>query len=227
MIEVEIENRSRASVDAAGRRGAGARRARRGRCRGRRARDCLRRGRRDARAQAGAPRNRRARPTSSRSRSTGSSRCPRASPGRSGTSSSAPRWSARSGGGRSCTACSTCSATSTDRRWTRGSARTCRDHASSPALDLRELQLRDRGDHPRAPHAAEHAHPLRRGCRGARGGARVRRLSSRADRALDRDRLRADRGDDQHGGRGGRRRRVDVVRPDGEAGEGHRGRVRC
>ena len=41
------------------------------------------------------------------------------------------------------------------------------------ALDPRELQLRLRGDHPRAPHAAEHADPLRRRGARARRGARV------------------------------------------------------
>ena len=49
---------------------------------------------------------------------------------------------------------------------------------------------------------------------------------ARADRAAARDLVRARRGDGQHGGRGGDRRRDDVVRPDGEAREGHRRRRR-
>ena len=47
---------------------------------------------------------------------------------------------------------------------------------------------------------------------------------ARADRAAARDRVRADRRDDQHRDRGRDRRRDDLVRPDGEAREGHRRR---
>ena len=53
-----------------------------------------------------------------------------------------------------------------------------------------------------------------------------RRRQDGADRAPARDRVRPDRGDAEHGGRGRGRRRDDVVRPDGEAREGHRRRRR-
>ena len=95
-----------------------------------------------------------------------------------------------------------------------------------PALDHRVVQLRVRGDHPRAPDAAEHADPLRRRRARADRGARLRRRQARADRAPARDRVRPDRGDAEHRRRGGDRRGDDVVRPDGEAGEGHRRRRR-
>ena len=52
----------------------------------------------------------------------------------------------------------------------------------------------------------------------------VRRRQAGADRAPARDRVRPDRGDAEHRGRGGGRRRDDLVRPDGEAREGHRRR---
>ena len=100
-------------------------------------------------------------------------------------------------------------------------------HRAAPrdALARRELQLRGRGDHPRPPHAAEHADPLRRArwsCSSPRSAIGVDQ--ARADRPAPRDRVRADRGDDQLRDRGGDRRRHDLVRPDGEAGEGHRRR---
>ena len=80
--------------------------------------------------------------------------------GRSATSCSAHRSWATTGGDRSCTACCTCSATTTARRWSaRGEMQ--RECSAARALDHRELQLRVRRDHPRPPDAAEHAHPLR------------------------------------------------------------------
>ena len=66
----------------------------------------------DARAQARAPRASTRRRTSSRSRSTAATSSRLGCRASSATSSSAPRWSARPGGRRSSTGCSTCSATS-------------------------------------------------------------------------------------------------------------------
>ena len=55
-------------------------------------------------------------------------------------------------------------------------ARGAMSPASRSRLALPELQLRLRGDHPRAPHAAEHADPLR--CRGRRADRGARRSAS-------------------------------------------------
>ncbi len=84
--------------------------------------------------------------------------------------------------------------------------------AAHPAR--RELQLRVRGDHPRPPHAAEHAHPLRGG-----GGRPGRRRSGSASTGSSCSSLLLaiafvlDRRDGQHGDRGGDRRRHQLVRP--------------
>ena len=63
--------------------------------------------------------------------------------------------------------------------------------------------------------------------RRARRGAGRQRDEARADRAGDLDHVRADRGDAEHRHRGGDRHRDDLVRPDGEAREGHRRRRRA
>ena len=60
------------------------------------------------------------------------------------------------------TGCCTCSATTTARRWSVASGSWRAMSSVAPADDLRLVQLRVRGDRPRAPHAAEPAHPLRR-----------------------------------------------------------------
>ena len=60
------------------------------------------------------------------------------------------------------TGCCTCSATTTATRWRRASEALARERRPARAVAPRQLQLRVRGDHPRAPHAAEHADPLRR-----------------------------------------------------------------
>ena len=88
--------------------------------------------------------------------------------------------------------------------------------------DHRLVQQRVRGDHPRAPHAAEHADPFRGRVRRPDRRAGRQRDEARADRPPDLDHVRADRGDAEHRDRGGDRHRDDVVRPDGEAREGHR-----
>ena len=110
-----------------------------------------------------------------------------------------------------------------DRRAKRSS---CDDDAAG-ADDPRLVQLRVRGDHPRPPHAAEPAHPLRDRVRGADPRADRQRDEDRADRAAHLGHVRADRRDAEHRGRGGDRHRDDVVRPDGEARQGHRGRRRA
>ena len=77
--------------------------------------------------------------------------------------------------------------------------------------DLRLVQLRVRGDHPRAPHAAEHADPLRRSRWSCSSLALVVNVDeARADRAADLDHVRPDRRDDQHRDRGRDRRRHDA-----------------
>src|SRR5438034_659179 len=81
----------------------------------------------------------------------------------SATSSCVRRSSARRGARRSCTPCCTCSATTTATRWRH--ARRCT--GEKPPIRLRVVQLRLRGHHPRAPHPAEHADPLRDRVRGA------------------------------------------------------------
>ena len=90
------------------------------------------------------------------------------------------------------------------------------------------VQLRVRGDHLRAPHPAEHADPLRA------GAAIVLVLGlacwgeqARAAGADRRHLVRADRGDDEHGARGGDRHRHDVVRPAGQDRQGRRRRRRA
>ena len=176
VVAVEVENRSGAEVDEAAavelaQRVLAAEGDRRGRARAR-----VRRPRGEPRAEAGAPRHRRGDgralvPARRARRAAG-----RACRARSATSSSARRSSATRGGSRSCTASCTCSATSTARRWRSGRGRCC--EVPAPALDHRVVQLRLRGDHPRAPHAAEHADPLRRRRARADRGARVRASTS-------------------------------------------------
>ena len=98
------------------------------------------------------------------------------------------------------------------------------DRRAPVAVAARELQLRVRGDHPRAAHAAEPAAALPdRGARDRRRG-RLRRHQDRADRAAHLDLVRARRRDAQLGHRGRRRRREHVVRPAREAGQGCRRR---
>ena len=139
----------------------------------------------------------------------------------SATRSSALRWSARPGAARSCTGFCTCSATTTARRWSSTRLDGADDAPQGPD-PARELQLRVRGDHPRAPHAAEHAHPLPRGGGRPGRGALDGRHQDGADRTAARDRVRLHHRDDQLGPRAGDRRRDDLVRPAREAGQGHR-----
>src|SRR6476646_2025670 len=131
-----------------------------------------------------------------------------------------------------------CSATSTAPRCRRRSSRGAPDPAARPAsprrkrrrprrtlehvaavlaLHPRQLQLRLRGDHPRAPHATEYARPSGGRDRRARGGGLGRRLEARADRPAAGDRLRLHHRDDQLGPRTGNRRGHDFVRPACEA----------
>ena len=82
-----------------------------------------------------------------------------------------------------------------------GSARggAARDELRAPrADDLRLVQLRVRGDHPRAPHAAEHADPLRVAFVVLVARADRQRDEARADRAAHLDHVRADRRDAEH-----------------------------
>ena len=117
-------------------------------------------------------------------------RCRTACRGSSATSCSARRSSARRGARRSSTPSCTCSATTTAPRWRRARRRSRDERSPRRAVDPRELQLRVRGRHPRAAHAAEHADPLPGRGRRARRRGRGRRHAARADRAAARDRVR-------------------------------------
>src|SRR4029077_7135936 len=129
--------------------------------------------------------------------------------------STAPRWRRRSSRGAPDPAARPAS----PRRKRRRPRRTLEHVAAALALHPRQLQLRLRGDHPRAPHATEHARPSGGRDRRARGGGLGRRLEDRTDRAAAGDRLRLHHRDDQLGPRTGDRRGHDFVRPACEAGE--------
>ena len=228
MVAVEVDNRSGVEVEEAGGGRAGAARARRRGRRRRRARARISSAPDEIRdAQARAPRRRRGRRTCSRSRSTGATSSPAACRASSATPFSVPQVVGEA--------------------WrpplvhgllhllgydhgaemeARGGAMermTKRRAADAP----RELQLRLRRDHPRAPDATEHADPLPRAVVVLVAARRDRRLEARADRAPARDRVRVHRRDDQLRARAGDRRRDDLVRPAREAREGHRRRSRA
>src|SRR5207248_633937 len=160
-------------------------------------------------------------PTCSRSPSTSARSSAPAHRASSGTPSSVRRSSAKPGGVRSSTASCTCSATTTGPRWSAARSNGATD--PPPRADAaREFQLRGRRDHPRRPHAAEHADSPRGGGGRAGGGDLDRRLQAGADRAAARDRVRLHRRDDQLGARAGDRCRHDLVRSPGQAREGRR-----
>ncbi len=162
MVAVEVANRSGAEVDEAAPRRSRARVLAAEGDRGGRARARVRRAGRDARAEARAPRASTRRRTCSRSRSTGATRCRAGCRARSATSSSARRSSAT--GWRAPLVHGLLHLLGYDHgaEMEAREARAPRMSSRTAALAPRELQLRVRRDHPRAPHAAEHADPLRR-----------------------------------------------------------------
>src|SRR5256885_15789937 len=160
------------------------------------------------------------RPMRSPSRSTGARPCLRECLVSSAMSSSAQRWSAKRGALRSYTRSCISSATTTGRRWKPGNGHT---HEAASLRD-RKLQLRHRGRRARAADTTQPAAPLCSSRRGDRRSSRCWRIEDRADRLADVDRVRPGRRDDQYRHRRGDRRCHDVLRPHGEAREGHRGR---